>query len=194
MPEDQTRRITQLLQVMADQNGPPRKQTYDELVVLLYDELKRTARQQLRGERADSMQPTRLVHDVYDRLLAYRMTFVNREHFLSVAATAMRRVLIERARRLSADRRGGRQAHDTIDETLNVAVTSMDPDDLLDLDRAMGVLTPEQVQLTELRFFAGCTMEETASTMGLNIETARKRWVVIKTLLFHELQRGIGSP
>lgn len=177
-----------MLHDLAGQSGQARKQTYDDLVVLMYDELKRRARQQLRSERADSMQPTRLVHDVYDRLLAYRMPFLNREHFLSVAATAMRRVLIERARRLSADRRGGRVAPKTLDDAVPVAAASMDPDLLLDVDRAMEILTPAQVQLTELRFFAGCTMEETAAAMGLKVETAKKRWQVVRALLFQHLQ------
>ena len=182
-----TDQITRLLHVMHEQTGSARKQTYDALVELMYGELKRVARGQLRQERADSLHPTRLVHDVYDRLLQYRMPFDNREHFLSAAATAMRRVLVERARRVTAQRRGGRVAPATLDESLSAAVLPVDPGLVIDVDRALTTLREEQVRMTELRFFAGCTIEETAQAMGIKVETAKKRWRVIKTLLFREL-------
>jgi len=172
---------------MAAQTGAAKKETYDALVVLLYDELRRRARRQLRGERADSLQPTLLVHEVYERLLSYQMGYVNRDHFLNVAAVAMRRFLIERARRKSADRRGGRQQLLTLDESLGATAADVDPDLLIDIDRALVALAPEQVRMIELRFFAGCTIEETAAAMGINFETAKKRWRVVKVLLLQAL-------
>jgi RNA polymerase sigma factor (TIGR02999 family) len=172
---------------MRGQTGSARKESYDAVVELMYSELKRLARVQLRRERADSLHPTRLVNDIYDRLLQYRMPFENREHFLSAAATAMRRVLVERARRVTAQRRGGRTPATTLDESLAGSMPGADPDLVIDVDRAMSVLREDQVRLTELKFFLGLTLEETAGAMGIKAETAKKRWRVIKALLFREL-------
>lgn len=181
--------VTRLLGRMACERGPSRKATYDALVALVYDDLRRHAQRQLRRERADSWRPTILVHEAYDRLLHYRMPYQNRQHFLSVAATAMRRCLIERARRISARRRGGRQANTTIDEETAPGTLVANPDLLIDIDRALDTLRPEQAQLVELRFFVGFTIEETAGIMGLKLETAKKRWRVVKALLMHQLEQ-----
>jgi len=180
--------ITQLLGRMSRESGEVRKRTYDELVSLLYQDLRRGARLQLNRERADSLQPTILVHEAYERLLGYRMPFENREHFLNAAATAMRRILIERARRLSSAKRGNRQVSATLDEECTaVSQLSHDPELLIDIDRALNTLRPDQVQLVELRFFIGYTLEEAAEIMGLNREAAKKRWETIKTLLYDKL-------
>lgn len=98
--------ITHLLDRLKSETGESRKRAYDELVTILYGELKRRARKQLAAERAPSFQPTLLVHEAYQRMLSYAMPFEDREHFLNVAATAMRRVLIERAGKLHAAKRG----------------------------------------------------------------------------------------
>jgi RNA polymerase sigma factor (TIGR02999 family) len=172
---------------MEQETGSVRKHTYDELVSLVYDDLRRQARGYLRRERADSVQATVLVHEAYQRLLPYRMAYQDRNHFLNVAATAMRRFLIERARRLSAARRGSRQPNTTLDDCLGVGSLAADPDLLLDIERALDQLTPDQVRLTELRFFAGFTIEEAAGVMGVKVETARKRWRVVKVLLGDQL-------
>jgi len=180
--------ITLLLRRMATQSGAARKVTYDEVMGLVYDELRRKARGFLRSERADSLQPTALVHAVYERLLQDKMSYADRRHFYGMAATAMRRILIERARRISALRRGSRQTPDVItDDTPAVAILA-DPDLLLAIDRAMAALTPDQVRLTELRYYVGLTIEEAANVMDLNVETAKKRWRVIKGLLLAELK------
>ena len=181
--------ITRLLARMAGESGESRKVTYDEVVSLVYADLRRRARQHLRGERADSLRPTILVHEAYERLLRYRMPYQNRQHFLNVAATAMRRFLIERARRISAQRRGGRRANTTLDVDTAAGALIAHPELLIDIDRALGGLRAEQVTLTELRFFAGFTIEETADIMGLNVETAKKRWRVIKVLLARNLEQ-----
>ena len=81
---------TRLLTRLATDTGDERKHTYDELVALLYDDLRRRARRQLAGERLHSLQPTVLVHEAYERLLGYRMTFEDRQHFLNAASEAMR--------------------------------------------------------------------------------------------------------
>ena len=181
--------ITLLLNRMSEEEGDGRKRLYDELVTLAYQDLRQCAQLQLRRERADSLQPSVLVHEVYERLLQYQMPFENRRHFLNVAAAAMRRVLIERARKLNAEKRGSGQCHEALDDTIPAALPES-PEFLIDLDRALHTLRPEQLQLAELRFFAGFTVEETAEIMGLKPETVKKRWEVVKTLLFDRLESG----
>jgi len=181
--------ITLLLDKLSHQNGDVRKATYDHLVALLYDDLRRRARQQMGAERDwNSLQPTALVHEAYERLLGYQMEFQNREHFLNVAATAMRRVLIDRARRLKAAKRRAFQSSIPLegDDVVRTLVSA--PDALLDLDAAVETLRPDQARLVELRYFAGLTIEETAAAMGLQPETVKKRWQVIKTLLYDKLR------
>src|SRR5262245_34980744 len=118
------------------ESGPARKQIYDELVVLVYQDLRRRAHQQLANERADSLRPTILVHEAYERLLQYRMPFENRSHFFNVAATAMRRFLVERARRLRSAKRGKGQVATDLQIDDAAAASSVDPDLLIDIDRA----------------------------------------------------------
>ena len=128
------------------------------------------------------------MHEAYERLLNYRMSFENREHFLNAAATAMRRILIDRARKMKAVKRGSGKLPATLSEIDVVGALDESPELLIDLDRAVEQLSPEQVQLTELRFFAGFTFEETAELMHLKVETAKKRWEVIRTILFDKLE------
>jgi RNA polymerase sigma factor (TIGR02999 family) len=179
--------VTRLLHGMANARSEgARRELYDRLVVMVYDDLRRAARRKLAGERADSVQATGLVHEAYARLVGYRMNFRDRSHFLRVAAAAMRRCLIERARALGAAKRGEGQPADTLTDVI-AAVMPDDPARLLDVDRALASLTPEQAQFTELRYFAGFTLEETAEILGIKAETAKKRWRVIKLLLAHQL-------
>jgi RNA polymerase sigma factor (TIGR02999 family) len=186
--------ITGLLAKLAHESGDSRKATYDQLVAILYDDLRRRARQQMGGERDwTSLQPTALVHEAYERLLGYEMEFQNREHFLNVASTAMRRVLIDRARKLKAAKRRAFETSVPLDADDVVRTLVSAPDALLDLDAAVDTLRPDQIRLVELRYFAGLTIEETAVAMGLQPETVKKRWQVIKTLLYDKLQdrRGV---
>ena len=132
-----------------------------------------------------------LVHEAYERLLQYKDAVRQPGRTFSTSPLPlMRRVLVEHARKLSAAKRGGGQAHAAFEDT-NVAATLTDsPELLIDIDRALGSLRPEQVQLTELRFFAGFTLEEAvAEIMGLKPETAKKRWDVVKLLLYDHLNR-----
>jgi RNA polymerase sigma factor (TIGR02999 family) len=180
--------ITVLLRRIAAAPADARQDAFNALVDRVYDELRRRARAYIRHERGDSLPPTALVNEVYQKLLQYEMPYTDRQHFFAVAGTAMRRLLIDRARRASAARRGARRPETTIDADMPVASFQTDPDLLLAINDALARLTPDQVRLTELRFFAGLTLPEAASVMGLNVETARKRWRVIKALLAAELQ------
>jgi RNA polymerase sigma factor (TIGR02999 family) len=180
--------VTELLRQWSSGEPEQRRRAYDDLFARVYAELKRHAKHQLRGERAAELHATTLVHQAYERLLAYRMRFEDRRHFYSVAATAMRRILVEKARRRRAQRRGGGQEAETL---LDGAAASPDanPDLVLDIDRAMAALTPAQAALVELRFFAGLTQDEAAGVLGIQTETLKKRWRVVKTLLLVELDR-----
>jgi RNA polymerase sigma factor (TIGR02999 family) len=181
--------ITSLLERMNSASGDARKEIYNQLVVLLYDDLRRRARHQLRNERADSLRPTILVHEAYERMMGYRIAFNNREHFINVASTAMRRYLVERARKVRSVKRGGGQiAAANVGDEGAVGIISADPELLIDIDSALETLRPEQVQLVELRFFVGFTLEETAEILGIKLETAKKRWLAVKTLLFDRLE------
>ena len=181
--------ITVLLNRLSKTEGDERKQAFDRLISMVYSDLRSRARQQMRGERDwKTLQPTALVHEAYGRLMSYDMTFQNREHFLNVAATAMRRLLIERARRVKAVKRGAGQLTSMPDMPVVEALTQ-DPNLLLDLDAALATLRPEQVQLVELRYFAGLSLEETAEAMGVKAEAVKKRWQVVKTLLYDKLRR-----
>ncbi len=182
--------ITILLSKLANESGNERKAIYDHLVTLLYEDLRRRARQQIgAGRDWNSLQPTALVHEAYERLLGYGMEFHNREHFLNVASTAMRRVVIDRARKLKAIKRRAFQSSVPLEgeDVVHTLVTA--PEMLLDLDAAVTSLRPDQIRLVELRYFAGLTLEETAAAMGLQPETVKKRWQVIKTLLYDKLRR-----
>jgi RNA polymerase sigma factor (TIGR02999 family) len=181
--------VTALLRRLSSERHDRRREVYDELFALVYAELKRISSRQLKGERDPALHPTTLVHQAYERLLPYRMDFTDRQHFFRVAAAAMRRILVDKARRRRALRRGSGQAPKTLDATLDqaVAASTAAPDLVLDVDRAMSTLTPAQAALVDLRFFVGMTVEETADVMGVQVETLKKRWKVVRMLLDDEL-------
>lgn len=180
--------ITFLLKQLATEVGPARKRIYDELVSLVYEDLRSRARQELWREYGrESLQPTALVHEAYQRLLQYEMAFENRDHFFNVAAKAMRRLLIDRARSQKSAKRGrGQQA---VEPGEAWTATNLGPEMLIALDEVLSTLRPEQIQLVELRFFAGLSMQETARAMDLKPETVKKRWQVIKLLLYDKLKQ-----
>lgn len=186
--------ITVLLQQLATEQEGGRKAVYDKLVTLLYDELRHRARRQLAREHVpQTLQPTALVHEIYGRLADYHMTFENRDHFLNVAASAMRRLLVEEARRKKADKRWGAKQRTPLEDGTAVVTLGNDPLVLIDVDRALADLKPEQVRLVELRYFLGLSMEETAVLMGVEAEALKKRWRVIKLLLYDKLRQRHGG-
>lgn len=178
--------VTLLLHRLSTEKGDDRKRTYDELIGMVYEDLRRRAYAQVGREfQWQSLRATALVHEAYESMLEYQMPFESRQHFLNVAAKAMRRLLIDRARRLSAEKRGSRQVAEPLKD--NHAVDDQDPDTLIALDEALETLRPEQIRLVELRYFAGLTVEETASAMGLEVETVKKRWQTTRLVLFDKL-------
>lgn len=161
--------------------GDARRELLNQLVDLAYGDLRRNARHLLTGERTHSLQPTEIVHEAYKRLVGLRMNFNDRRHFMAVAATAMRRFLIER-------KRPRRPPH----EPLDLDIRGRTPVDLaraLAVNRVLdsGCLTPAQVELVELRYYVGFTFEEIGDILGVKPDTVKKRWRVVKALLAREL-------
>jgi RNA polymerase sigma factor (TIGR02999 family) len=131
------------------------------------------------------------VHEAYERLIHYDMDYEDRSHFLNVAAAAMRRLLVDHARNRKASKRWGDLKRTLIDGDITaVAAAQQRPEELIDLDRAVQSLSPEQIKLVELRYFLGLTVEETADIMQIQVETLKKRWRVVKLLLYDKLKGG----
>jgi RNA polymerase sigma factor (TIGR02999 family) len=162
----------------------------DRLVPLVYDELRRVARRHLRDESpGHALQATALVHEVYLRLVDVdRMTLTNRAHFFGMAATLMRQILVDHARRQHADKRGGGVTVLSLDEALPTAWTPSV--DVLALDEALEALSAidaRQCQVVELRFFAGLTIDEAATALGISPATVEREWALAKAWLFRRL-------
>ena len=169
-------------------------QAAEELLPLVYDELRRIAASKLVGEKVgQTLQVTDLVHEAYLRLLgpAAQGTLWNgRAHFLAAAAVAMRRILVERARyRKRQIRGGGRQREELATEL----IVAPEPDGrLLQVDAALEKLAkidPEKARLVELRYFAGLTGEQAAALLGISPSTADRDWVYARAWLRREMNR-----
>ena len=165
----------------------------ERLVPLVYAELKKVAGAHLRHERAgDSLQATALVHEVYLRLVNVdRMTFESRAHFMAVAARLMRQILVDRARRKLAGKRGGRATMVSLDG-VSPAVSAVGPTniDVLALDEALAELASfdaQQCRIVEMRFFAGLTIDEAAHALGISTATVEREWAVAKAWLYTQL-------
>ena len=163
----------------------------DRLFPVVYDELRRLAGAYLRGERSDhTLQATALVHEAYVRLVDQtRVDWKNRSHFVAVAATAMRRVLIDHARQRGRIKRGGGQERVTLDESVSDR-SEWNPTDLLALDEALtrlGQQHPEKVGVVEMRFFGGLTVPECAEVMRVNPRTIERYWAYAQAWLYREL-------
>lgn len=168
-------------------------QALSELVPLVYRELRRTAARYLRRERAEhTLQPTALAHEAYLRLVGQsRVHWRNREHFFAIAAQAMRRLLVDHARKRKASKRGGGELHVALDE--RVAADAAPRAELVALDDALEVLSAidaRQVRIVELRYFGGLSVEETAKVLGLSPATIKREWATARLWLRRELSRG----
>ena len=146
----------------------------------------------MRGERSGhTLQTTALVNEAYVRLAGVDGTpFRDRTHFFAMAATMMRRILVDHARAHAADKRGGGVTLIRLDDRIAAAETNVD---LLSLDDALtrlAVMDPQQARIVELRFFTGLTVEETAEALEISPATVKRDWAIAKAWLRHEL----GSP
>jgi RNA polymerase sigma factor (TIGR02999 family) len=164
----------------------------ERLTPVVYDELHRLARRYMKGERSGhSLQTTALVNEAYMRLVDYeRMQWQNRAHFFAVSAQLMRRILVEHARRHNL-KRGGGVRHVSLDEA---SMVDGDPDaDLVALDDAMNGLAridPRKVQVVEMRFFGGLSVEETAEVLKVSPVTVKRDWRAARAWLYRELTGG----
>jgi RNA polymerase sigma factor (TIGR02999 family) len=164
------------------------------LLPLVYDELRKLAAHRLAGEQpGQTLQPTALVHEAYLRLVGAEQgqRWDSRGHFFAAAAEAMRRLLIDNARRRNADKHGGGwQRIDLVDRELAVDSAG---DDLLAVDEAMSKLAahdPLVAKLVELRFFAGLTLAQAATALDVSLRTANRHWTYARAWLRRELDRG----
>jgi RNA polymerase sigma factor (TIGR02999 family) len=170
------------------QNGDPRAAA--ELLPLVYDELRRIAAHKMHGEAAGhTLQPTALVHEAWLRLGAdAQPRWQNRAHFFTAAAEAMRRILIERARRRKASRHGGDLQKIELDD-IEIPAPG-DDDELLATNDALeklAVIDPPKAELVKLRYFVGLSFEETAQTLGIAVPTAKRWWAYARAWLLAEM-------
>jgi RNA polymerase sigma factor (TIGR02999 family) len=173
----------------AVEQGDPRAAS--QLLPLVYDELRRLAAQRLVMEQAGlSLDATSLVHEAYLRLVGGdpEKPWNGRGHFFAAAAEAMRRILIEKARRKRRERHGGDRKRLPLDES-NLAEEAAD-DRLLAVDEALDRLAAEEEKVAEvvkLRYFVGLTIEETADVLGISVRTANRHWAYARAWLHQEL-------
>jgi RNA polymerase sigma factor (TIGR02999 family) len=184
MPDED---VTQLLAAVREQQ----RGASDELLAVVYEQLRRIAEHRMRGERSDhTLQATALVHEAYVRLLGDEpIAWDSRAHFFSAAAEAMRRILIEHARARGRKKRGGdvegrprkRIPLDVVDLASNA-----DPDEILSVDDAVCRLESQDPQLgriVRLRFYAGLSEQEIADALGVSERTIRREWVLARAWL-----------
>lgn len=167
----------------------------DQLLLLVYDELIRIATRKMAGEPAGhTLQPTALVHEAWFKLVdSPNQSWQNRSHFFASAAEAMRRILIDRARRKMAQRRGGGARHVPLHD-LELAAT-MPEEELVALDEALERFSgfePRQAALVKLRFFVGLTLEESAQSLGISKSTAKRWWTYARAWLHNEIRNTLG--
>lgn len=188
MAEHSTEAITQLLSDcrLGD------REALDELLPLVYSELRRLADSCFRRERSDhTLQPTALVHEAYMRLVGGGgVTWQNRTHFFGIAARLMRQILVNHAEARGAEKRGGDVRRVALDEA--ISFFQKQDIELVRLDDALATLErldARQSQIVELRFFGGLSIDETAEALAISPATVKRDWDMAKTWLFRELSR-----
>jgi RNA polymerase sigma factor (TIGR02999 family) len=179
--------VTQLL--AAIEQGEP--QAAEKLLPLVYQELRALARLKLSREQPGlTLQPTALVHEAYVRLVGDQREWQSRGHFFAAAAEAMRRILVESARRRKTLKRGGdwEAAAVEVDQ-----IASPEPEvDLLELDEALEKLQakdPRKAELVKLRYFAGMTQQQAADLLGISLATAERDWAYARAWLLREISK-----
>jgi RNA polymerase sigma factor (TIGR02999 family) len=181
------RDVTELLIALRDGD----RQALNELVPLVYSELRRIARSKLRLERSGhTLNTTALVNEAYLKLVQVdRLQWQSRAHFLAIAAQAMRNILVSYARRRKRVKRGGGAPHVSLSEVADLPAGEADR--ILDLDAALNnlaELNSRHARIVECRFFGGMTIEETATALGVSTATAKRDWTVLRGWLQRELE------
>ena len=163
----------------------------EALLPLLYDELRRLAAAKMAREQpGQTLQPTALVHEAWMRL--GDGTFSNRAHFFAAAAEAMRRILIERARRKHREKRGGGAEHFDVDE-VEIAAPLGNEEEALAVNEALDRLAAHdarKAEVVKLRYFVGLSFEETAEVLGISLRTATREWAYARDWLHQEISSG----
>jgi RNA polymerase sigma factor (TIGR02999 family) len=183
--------VSQLLSAI--EQGDPR--AAGQLLPLVYDELRRLAAQRLVRESPGlTLQPTELVHEAYLRLVGADAAsrWDGRGHFFAAAAEAMRRILVENARRKRSLKRGGGRQRQPL-EDVHLAAAEADDDNLLAIDEALARFAAKdraKAELVKLRFFAGCTIDQAARSLGISAATAERWWAYARAWLHQEINRG----
>jgi RNA polymerase sigma factor (TIGR02999 family) len=185
--EDESQRL-QVSRLLADwsKEDPAAR---DALVAIVYKELQRLAHHYMQGERANhTLQTTALVNEAYLRLTDLtRMQWRDRAHFFAMAATLMRRVLVDHARDRARDKRGGGVVFTALEDEPMAAPSSIDA---LALDEALdrlAAIDPQHARIVELRYFAGLTIEETSEALRISPATVKREWTFARAWLHHQL-------
>lgn len=182
--------VTELL----DDLRSGRREAFDRIVPLVYHELRKTARRELAARPSDTLFTTALVHELYLKFSrSPRAEWHDRAHFLRAAAVAMRHILVDRARRRAAEKRGGAQRTVTLDDSLTAANEQAEL--LLELHDALDQLASLDERLArvvECRFFGGMTERETAEALDITERTVRRDWVKARGLLHQALDGRVG--
>ena len=178
--------ITELLRVHAEGGA----QALSRLVPLVYDDLRRIARAQMRrATPGATLDTVALVHEAYVKLVDQRRaSFNDRRHFFAVAALAMRQIVVDRARHRTRQKRGGGDMHVTLDDAFGAA--GRDLDQVLAIDQALTrleALDPRLVRIVECRYFAGLSEPETAETLEMSLRTVQREWFKARAWLRAEL-------
>jgi RNA polymerase sigma factor (TIGR02999 family) len=188
-PSEQPHAVTVLLQKWSGGD----RSALDQLLPIVYDELRRLAASQLRREAGSpTLQPTALVHEVFLQLLRqHQLNFHNRSHFFGAAARIIRRILVDRARQKGAAKRGADPERVELQEIL---ASGMPPEvDILDLDSALSDLEsfdPQKAEVVHLRYFAGLSIPETAEVLGSSPTTIKREWAIARGWLYERLNGG----
>ncbi len=168
-------------------------QVFDELVPLVYEELRRQANSYLRRENPNhTLQATALIHETYLKLIDQREAhFNNRAHFFAIASNLMRRILVDHARAKQRNKRGGNAEELPLEDVENT--TLKEPEiNLIDLDEALNrleKLDERQARIVELRYFSGLSVNDTAEVMKISRSTVNQDWAIAKAWLFRELSK-----
>jgi len=170
-------------------HGDP--QAGNELMAIVYQELRRLAAHYLQAERKDhTLQPTALVHELYLRLFASEPVQVqDREHFLAVAARQLRHIVVDYARQKNAQKRGGVLGTISLDEVQGLAIPA--DERVIELDQALGrleALDARAAQVVELKFFGGLTDEEAGRTLGISVATVKRDWDFARSWLLGQME------
>lgn len=189
MSSQRTNEISRILKSWSDGD----RQSRDELIASVYEELHKIASRYLRRERSDhTLQPTALVHEAYLKIVDIsHITWQDRAHFFAVASNVMRQILVDHARAREAGKRGGEFRRIALEDAISFSSDRTDVD-LLALDEALEQLSTfdeQQSRIVELRFFGGLTIDETAEVLDISPATVKREWTLARSWLYRKINR-----